>query len=375
MATISTDNFFATKRNESEIKSEILNQYFKAWAGILLFGQKFKSIKNLVYIDLYAGTGYYEDGTPSTPIKILESIAKTKGHPHIDFSISVKTFFNDEKKSVVEKLKENILKSDFTNALKHKPEFLNEPASRELLEKLLNNEHPALTFIDPFGYGYSQDMLLHAIRKWGSDVFMLFNMNRIRSAVMNNEVSENMIKIFGEKRLSLIRGFYTTEKNPQKREMKIIEAFEGIFRETGAKTFKFRINFPDRNQTSHYLILASKHRLAYQKIKEIMEKYSEKQEDGVPMFGINLKPKQLLTMDYYRYFPYSIYKLKDSLVSNRDEFQGKTLEEIYEKHNIDTNYVKENYKKALEELIQEDKATFSNPKGKKLTYTSIIYFN
>ena len=40
MPGISLSDFFKEKRTASEIKSEILNEYFKAWAAILLKGQQ-----------------------------------------------------------------------------------------------------------------------------------------------------------------------------------------------------------------------------------------------------------------------------------------------------------------------------------------------
>ncbi|HOY20314.1 MAG TPA: hypothetical protein PLC89_23580 [Haliscomenobacter sp.] len=74
MPGINLSDFFKEKRSASEIKSEILNEYFKAWAAILLKGQSYKQIEKILYVDLFSGPGLYENGSQSTPIKILNSI-------------------------------------------------------------------------------------------------------------------------------------------------------------------------------------------------------------------------------------------------------------------------------------------------------------
>lgn len=45
----------------------------------MLRGQSYKTINELAYIDLFAGSGKYDDGNASTPLKILNSIYKSKG--------------------------------------------------------------------------------------------------------------------------------------------------------------------------------------------------------------------------------------------------------------------------------------------------------
>lgn len=375
MSTIDPSHFFKRKRNTSEIKSEILNKYFNAWCGILLHGQKKRTIDTVIYIDLYSGQGLYEDGQPSTPIKILNSIYKSKG-TFLDLNQCVKTFFNDSQKSIIDKLVLNISNLSYYSELVHKPMILNEVANQNLLANLLNNNHPSLTFIDPFGYSYSQQMLLHSVQRWGSDLFMLFNFNRIRSAVLNSKVDSLMVQIFGE-RLDLIKEYYKKISNTHKREEFIIEQFEAIFKDKKYLTFKFRINFPDKNQTSHYLIFVSKVRIAYIRIKEIMQRYSDLQEDGVPLFGANQKPLRLLTPEYARLLKFSILNLIKDLSTKAELFNNKTIQGVYEEHNIGTNYIKENYKKAFEELGNQGVVELldKNRKSiKTITYTCIINY-
>ena len=377
MPSIDNNDFFRTKREASEIKSEILNKYFKAWCGILLFGQSYRTIKRLLYIDLYAGRGYYDDGSPSTPIKVLESIRASKGK-NIDLDGAVQTFFNDSKRQEVNELQRNIETLSFYEELTYKPVVLNQQADKELLTQLLNVGHPSLTFLDPFGYSYSKEMLMNAVKEWGSDLFFLFNINRIRAAVVNGAVDEMMTNIFGE-RHAVIKEFYETERRPKEREKFIVNQIEGLFKENNFLIFKFRIKFPDRDQTSHYLFFVTKVKVAYTKMKEIMCPYSDRQPDGVPYFGANIKKKSLqVPLFFHNQYEFSLEKLKSDLLENIRVHCGKTIESIYKDHNVGTNYIKENYKQALQELHTEEKIQLIDRKGnlaKRITYTCTVQAN
>lgn len=372
MAGISTSDFFKTKRDVSEIKSEILNEYFRAWAAILLFGQRFKKVNQLLYVDLFAGPGIYEDGTISTPIKILNSINNSIGTRY-DFNSYIQTVFNDVETKLVEQLNVNIEGLPYYNRLNHKPIIGNESASKEIMERISNPKIPSLTFIDPLGYGYTQKMLLYSIKNWGSDLFMLFNINRIRAAIANKKVEQNMSNIF-EQHFSMIKDFYKTNKSPKEREKFIVQVFEAIFKEKGYKILRFKVNFPDKNQTSHYLFFISKVNIAITRAKEIMTKYSDIQQDGVPLFGANLVQPPM-------FFPstveYSIEKLKDVITLNSGRYNGMTLEIIYQTHNHGTNYIKPNYKQCIEELKNEGKVILKDKKGNitnRVTYTAQVLF-
>ncbi|WP_421799748.1 three-Cys-motif partner protein TcmP [Haliscomenobacter sp.] len=372
MPGISLSDFFKEKRSASEIKSEILNEYFKAWAAILLKGQSYKQIKKILYVDLFSGPGLYENGSPSTPIKILNSIYSSKG-TFIDYDDHVQTFFNDKDSKVINQLKENISNLDFYEKLKYKPIILNDSANFEMLRKAFQENTPALTFIDPLGYGFTQKMLMFAIKNWGSDLFMLFNFNRIRAAVKNSKVEQNMIEIFGDY-LPKIHEYYDKESSPQKRELFIIETFQSIFEDKGFLTLKFKVNFPDRDQTSHYLFFISKVKLAITRAKEIMSKYSEYQEDGIPHFGANLNTLPVLNPDFNIY---SINKLANSILQNKQEYEGNTIEDIYLAHNHKTNYIKPNYKDAIKKLMADNLVLLIDKMGKetnRITYTAKVKF-
>ncbi|MEM8524846.1 MAG: three-Cys-motif partner protein TcmP [Bacteroidota bacterium] len=373
MPGISLSDFFSEKRDASEIKSEILNEYFKAWAAIMLKGQRYKRIEKILYVDLFSGPGLYEDGSPSTPIKILNSIYNSK-ETFVDYDKHVQTFFNDKDGKLIDDLKRNISNLDYFDKLKYKPIIVNNSASLDILKKALSDSCPALTFIDPLGYGFTQRMLMFAIKNWGSDLFMLFNFNRIRAAIKNKKVEQNMVEIFGDY-LQELQDFYDKESSPQKREVFIIETFQRIFEDKGYMTLKFKVNFPDRDQTSHYLFFISKVQLAITRAKEIMSKYSDYQNDGIPYFGANLNIPPVLMPDMNIH---SLNKLAKSIYDLREEFDGKKIEDVYMAHNYKTNYIKPNYKEAFSRLLKDSKVNLYDKKGKgttRITYTATVKFN
>ncbi len=242
-----------------------------------------------------------------------------------------------------------------------------------MLKKAFEENTPALTFIDPLGYGFTQKMLMFAIKNWGSDLFMLFNFNRIRAAIKNSKVEQNMVEIFGDY-FPKIQEYYDKESSPQKRELFIIETFQSIFEDKGFMTLKFKVNFPDRDQTSHYLFFISKVKLAITRAKEIMSKYSEYQVDGIPHFGANLNMLPVLNPDFNIH---SINKLASLIYQNKQEYEGITIEDIYLAHNHKTNYIKPNYKDAIKKLMDDNHVVLIDKMGKetiRITYTAKVKF-
>ena len=58
--------FFSTQSPRSAVKTDIVTKYFGAWSSLIS-----KHKPALAYVDLFAGSGVYEDGVESTPIRIL----------------------------------------------------------------------------------------------------------------------------------------------------------------------------------------------------------------------------------------------------------------------------------------------------------------
>ena len=86
-------------------------------------------------------------------------------------------------------------------------------------------------------------------------------------------------------------------------------------------------------------------------MKDIMSHESTSDTQGVPSFEYNpadFLPRQTLLFQLSR----PLDDLKDDLL---DTFRGRRLimQEIYAKHNVDTPYIKKNYKDVLRELYDD----------------------
>ncbi|RAU82760.1 three-Cys-motif partner protein TcmP [Pontibacter arcticus] len=373
MSTADTSDFFKEQRSTSEIKSELLNEFFKAWCSAQLGGQRYVANPALAFIDLYAGDGTNEEGKPATPVKILNSIFGSQ--QKVNLNKIVRTFFNDEKQATAAKLKQHLLQLPYYAELIHKPVLLHEEANFSLLAKLLGTDTPTLLYLDPFGYPFSQQLLLQSVKKWGLDVFMLFSPAKIRAAVTNASEKDILYELFGADRIASIKAFCEKHQDANQREDFITDQLEEIFKEKQYKTFRFKISLPKKNQTSHYLFFVSKTDAAYMKMKELMLSYSDYQEDGVPLFGANIKHQLSLFQEQYRY---SIKNLTADLAAKASFYNNLPLESIYKHHNIGTNYIRGNYLEAFEQLKKADVVTAINPVSRqpmrKLGFTSIIAY-
>ncbi|QCR22574.1 three-Cys-motif partner protein TcmP [Pontibacter sp. SGAir0037] len=373
MATVDTNDFFKIQRSSAEIKSELLNEFFKSWCSTMLQGQRYRSLPTLAFIDLYAGEGKPEHGKPATPVKILNSIFGSI--EKYNLNKTVRTFFNDEKQAVVAKLKTNLEQLPYYDELVHKPVMLQEEANFSLLVKLLGTDTPSLLYLDPFGYKFSQQLLLQSIRRWGLDLFMLFNPAKVRTAILQTEQGDLLLDIFGPERVEKIREFCERYQDAAQREDFIMDSFEDIFREKSYKTFRFKISLPKKHQTGHYIFFVSKTEDAYMKMKELLLMYSDYQEDGVPLFGANIKHQLSLFQEQYRY---SIKNLVTELAAKAGYYHNLPIESIYRHHNIGTNYIRGNYKEAFEQLKKEGVVEAINPVSrqpmKKVSFSSIIAY-
>ena len=68
-----TDNFFSSQKEKSRVKTLIVTEFFKAYFPII---SSTDLNRDVWYIDLFCGPGCYEDGTPSTPVQLLDVIDK-----------------------------------------------------------------------------------------------------------------------------------------------------------------------------------------------------------------------------------------------------------------------------------------------------------
>lgn len=343
------EKFFDSQTEQSEVKTEIVRKYFWSWASVMIGVQRRKKKDediSIGYFDLFAGPGRYEDGTKSTPILILEEALTRKGIAQKLF-----TLFNEADSENYELLQEEIANIPNIKLLKFQPQITNREIGDSFADVINNipNLPPSLFFLDPWGYKDISLKLIEAVlRSFGCDCIFFFNYSRVNAAITNRVLSKNLPSLFGENRFATlqeeIRG-----KNPGQRQNMIIQALKDALRQFGGE-YSIEYFFKDGHgtKTSHFIILTSKNVKAYNIMKDIMARESSGKTQGVPSFGFNPRDSQRQQQLMFQ-FEDPIENLAKELLA---KFKGQAInfEELFNTHNLNTTYVRANYRDALNYL-------------------------
>lgn len=347
-------SFFDEQKEQSLVKARIVEKYFWAWAKVIIPTVKKSATKKIAYIDLFAGPGRYEDGSESTPLKVLE---KAISEP--DIRDMLVTIFNDADVNNVNSLQTSINSISGIEGLQHKPRVANHEVGDKIVKAFEQlNLIPTLFFVDPWGYkGLSLKLINSVVKNWGCDCIFFFNYNRINMGLGNSAVKEHMNALFGEERADKLRE-QLKPLQPQERELTIVEAICEALKEMGGEyVLPFRFKHENGNRTSHHLIFVSKHIKGYEIMKDIMAKESSQKDQGVPSFEYNPATNaQPLLFELTR----PLDELEAVLL---DTFAGKTLKmkDIYNRHHVGKAYIKKNYKDALNNLEHQGKIVANPP--------------
>ena len=273
-----TDSFFNTQKEKSRVKTMIVTEFFKAYFPIISAG--FNS-KEIWYIDLFCGPGCYEDGTPSTPIKLLDVINEFKTN---DVRNRLKIVFNDENADYIEKLRNNISSHPALAKLKNQPQITNQKASDVDLSAYTRGTAPAFSFVDPWGYkDISISQIWKLVKNAGSDCLLFFNADRILKDISKPANEQDFRGIFGD--------YFPEAKDIQKSkalsQRKKAEGFLRLFSKNLYQTAKsvtwpevslfilpFYVEADDKEKTSHYIVFISKSHKAIQEMRRVMIKQS-----------------------------------------------------------------------------------------------------
>jgi three-Cys-motif partner protein len=349
-------DFFEASKEQSIVKAAIVSKYFDAWAKVIIPRAK-RYRRNINYIDLFAGRGYYEDGTKSTPLIILE-----KAIQNPDLREMLVTAFIDKDPKNIELLTTAIKSIPGIETLKHEPIISNEEVGGSLVKKLENmNFNPTLFFVDPYGYkGLSLSLLKAILKDWGCDCIFFFNYNRINAGLSNSLVRKHMDDLFGEEHVRKLREILDF-LDPSEREFEIVEEMSQALKDGGLYVLPFCFKNDKGNRTSHHLIFVSKNPTGYKIMKDIMAKECSGSSLGAPSFMYNpATSRQTLLFELMR----PLEELEEMLLK---EYAGKSIsvEQLYNEHNIDRPYILKNYKHALRELETQGKITAAPPAEKR----------
>ena len=362
-----TNSFFNEQKEQSLIKTRIVEKYFWAWAKVIISTIKNNVDPKIAYIDLFAGPGRYEDNSKSTPIKVLETAISNP-----DMQNMLVTVFNDADAGHVSSLQEAINSISGIKNLKHKPLVINHEVGENIVKKFNEQELiPTLFFVDPWGYkGLSLQLINSVVRNWGCDCLFFFNYNRINMGLSNEIVRDHMNALFGQTRADEIREELKI-LTPKDRELTIVEAICEALKEMGTKyVLPFCFKNETGRRTSHHLIFVSKHIRGYGIMKEIMAKESSEQNQGVPSFEYN-------PATYRQPLLFELDRPLDELEAMiLDVFAGQTItmHDIYSQHHVGKRYISKNYKAALNNLEAQSKITADPPANKRRRQKGEITF-
>jgi three-Cys-motif partner protein len=354
-------DFYEKPTVQSALKSRVVAKYFWAWAHVVLPTVSKRPSCKIKYMDLFAGPGRYQDGTPSTPLLVLEEAIK-------DESIGKRlgSLFNDVDPDVSEALIREIRGLPGIESLRHRPKVFNREVGEETVRYYeTRSMEPTLCFIDPFGYrGLSLRLVGAIVKNWGCDCIFFFNYNRVNMGLGNKLVDERMNALFGKDRAEHLRPSLGP-LSPTEREEAVVRELEAALKEVGGQFVRpFAFKNKQGKKSRHHLILVTKHPRGYEIMKEIMAVESSNNEQGVPTFQHSLSPdsfhKQLSLFGDVG--PLDV--LAGRLV---EVFAGQTLtmQQVYEGHNVGTPYIAKNYRDALRQLEAESKIQVEPPAEKR----------
>ncbi len=344
--------FFARQTEQSRVKAAIITKYF--WSRMRVMSG---TAAKMVYLDLYAGRGDYEDGAESTPLLVLRRAIED---PLIGKSLVA--MFND--KDHASALRTAIKNLPGIEQLAHKPTVYSsevDASTPEIFEKI--DMAPTLAFLDPWGYkGLSRELIQALLKGWGSEVLFFFNFNRVNMDITNESVTEHMEALFGPERLDSLRDGVDTVEGTA-RERVVMAALAEMTREAGGKLFlPFRFVARDAERTSHYLVFVTKNFLGYKIMRDVMGGASSyDSSDGVPSFEYTSKPPLFLADGR------GIEALAASLMTDMAG-ESLTVDEVFQRHSPGKLYVMTNYREALLRLEEEDRATMDPPAKNRRLY-------
>jgi len=365
-------NFFEKQTVSSKIKASIISEYFPSYCKIISTVHKPKAIR---YIDLFAGPGIYEDGSPSTPILIGRRCNES------DFlRQSVRMFFNDNEH--IAALKSNFLTEFPEGTFTHKPFFADrtvgetEAITKFLCESTMNNnknDYPSLLFIDPFGYkGIETNVLSQFLSYWGNEIFLFVNTKRIHPALENDKF-EPLMKDLLPSTLEQVRQNRKYTSSVPERLQLIIDSlgkeYETILRSKVYYT-AFKFQEEDSDATSHYILHFSKGKKGFDLIKTIYNDFANVGTifDEINTYTFDAKKIDNPNIEMFDTESENIDKLKNELfkIYTTKEI---TAHDLYEEHHPKCLYSRSHYTLALRRLVEESKlvAIYTDNKEHKVS--------
>lgn len=347
-------DFFEKQKKHSEVKTRIVTKYFSTWAKIL--GRKAKS---LTYLDLCSGPGYFEDGKPSTPIRILGAAANLE-----DESIrnKLRLMFYEKDKIYADQLRQALSENDSTKRLSNKPIVIQKEVNSEIIDELPIGES-TFCFIDPFGYqGVTNELLESVIENWGSDCLFYLSIAGIRRNIEKDDQLDHLDALLGIKGVETLRGCVRQSKAVLPFHKVVCESLKAAIkrRRGGRNTYflPFAMDADKKKMVSYCLVFLTEHHKGFELMKDIMSKESPTDAEEVPLYcSREISQIELL-------FNSQLESLKSSLLSLHSGFSLSVSEIVKQCHERGEIFLERNVKRSIRELSEAKLVSVSTPSGK-----------
>ncbi len=346
MTKSDVSDFFESQSERSRIKSEIVKGYWSFYLTFMASKIKSGSVGGIGFFDLFCGKGVYDDGSESTPIKVIKSVIE-KG---IDKKKLVMVFA-DAEEDVVSEFERNVDRIENVESIRESIHIIHHRTGKSMVDWIRGVKlPPTFFFIDPFGYkGISLDLILAATESFGCDCIFFFNYNRINMSIKNKSLLIPVNEFLGEDLAESLRERIERACNPHERRSIILEAIFSVLRDNKRYVFPFTFSFESERKISHDIMLVTKHPIGVGAFKDVASKFGFMSEDEIPTYEFCDADRSLFPL--LSEFSKTLDDLKGHLLR---KYAGKrlTIKEIFEDDQQYGPFVRKNYKRAVIELEQ-----------------------
>ncbi len=274
-------DFFKRQKDHSRIKTEIVTEYLPAWATIIWPSIQSHRGDRLKYIDLFSGPGRYQDGTPSTPLRVMDAVMEN------DWMLNVlETHFFEADVRYVSGLMSELTSHSAHDRLKFAPRvFPGVITHTDLSEIKKVVSAGSFTFIDPFGYKeISLDLIDLATRDWGCDCLFYLTAVGVERNVTDPTKREQFVRLVGTTGYEALQKAAQLHSSKNLLEVLIDELHSALRSRHRVYVLPFCIEFDDRRRPSHSLVFVSKSPTGFKVMRDIMIKHSQKDQDDFPLY-------------------------------------------------------------------------------------------
>jgi three-Cys-motif partner protein len=368
---MSDDEIKLHMTDHTRAKHRILEEYLKGWFPIL---SKFKRI---LYLDGFAGSGEYDDGSVGSPI-----IALNVANNHVLKleADEINFFFIENKAKRADYLRTKInqmfqatgngkyakLRKNFTVEVDH-GEFNSTMSS--LLSGIKSSIIPTMAFIDPFGYTDLNLDVLSKILRFNSCELLITYMVGFLDRFSFDEKHQQSIKHsleLTDQEIQTIRSISNNKEREQRWLAILIEKLENKARSMMPMPKEvYHLAFEVRDQSNrllYHLVYMTKSQTGLEVMKEAM--YRVGKDGNLRFSDYNFDPQQTSILDYSKEKPW----VTEAASVIYERFKGQSVAPAQVKEFAITRTLFLWRKQILVKLEQDSKLSVIGTRTRRFTY-------